>query len=722
MVESNLASDLIRQNLFKFGMGMIKAAIPNAIDGLKPVHRRLLVVVKDKTGVIHSPRLVGDAAELHPHGESSIYNVAIRMGQCFEYTPPILDFKAESSGGTYAEPYPGAQRYTSCRVSEFTQDVFFKGIEYKVLPKELDELLITYEPIYFVPAIPTALLYANKSIGYGYSSYTIPHNLADVCDLVVAFAEHKKNNAFLPFDYVKHVQKFLPDFPVQGILTNPEELLDAYRAGNFNKKIHLDGEVRLTIDSINIKTLPYGVPFKDLEETIQLLMSDKNAKGSWFDKNLLSVKNLSNEHEVGDIVIKIKRGVNVFEAWEQLRKKIQFSSTITPIPNYNEDGYPVEISQPNVLAMWYNVRYNILISSKKIKITSLSENIRKVEALLIICDYVDEVIAILKKDRPSGIIAIMERFNLTEFQANYLSAAPLYTISSSSAIELKERKKSLEDQLLEVRASFSKIPDEIAKEALSIKKKYATPRKTRIPNYLGYVKIGGGCIQFESIEEITKIIEDFPKIEMEIHTYDGPHLYKVSDHNKLERGTIPKITTGDIYGLKSNQVITVNISDGTACSVKGFVPGSRADGYFYTTPKSRAIYRNGDIKIIDVTEEISLRKTICRGANTNIIYIYPDIKQDHYVIALNTTTPNIVSIQKVATNRSKIGINPTGNVLLFHTSEKHFFLNIPETYRSRNTTRVLELIDLEKVLEGKDQIRLDIGSTKVKTNKHIRLL
>lgn len=723
MSESNLASDLIHKHLLEFGRGMIESQHPSPIDGLKPVHRRVLVVVRTKLNMaIKSAKLLGETQEIHPHGPSSIYNAAVRMGQSWEYNPPMLDFRSESSGGTYADPFAGADRYTSLRVPEFTYDVFFKGVEYDVLPKKIDESLTGLEPINFVPAVPTALLYANNSIGYGYSSYTAAHNLGDVCDLVVAYAEHRKHDPLSAFDYVKHAAKFLPDFPVQGILTNPEELLEAYREGNFTKKICLDGDVTLTADSITIRTLPYGVPFNDLERKVQELMAGKDYKGGWFDKNLLSVKGLSNEYDIGDLVIKVKRGVNIFEAWENIRKKIQFSGTITPIPNYNDSGYVIQVSQPNLLVGWYNARYNIMVSSKKVRIMSLTESVRKIEALLIVCDHVDECVAIIRSnDRRTGVTLLMARFDLTDFQATYLSGAPLHTLSTTSKDELTERKNTLDNQLRETRESFAKIPDEIARDAIAIKKKYPTPRKTRISNYLGYVRIGGGCIQFESIEEIGQIIEDFPKLEMEIHSYDGPHLYKVSETKKLERGSIPKITTGDIYGLKTNQVVTVNITDGTACCVRGFVPGLRTEGYFYTTVQSRAIYRNGDIKTIDVTKEISLRKTICRGANTNIIYVYPDLHKEHYVIALNTSTPNVIVIQKVTADRSRVGMSPTGEVMVLHSLEKHIFLNVPQKFLKRNATHVVEITNVETLLNGKDQIRVDIGTASIKSSKLIKL-
>ena len=725
MTENQIsASEIVVRHLTEFSKAISFSAYPSVVDGLKPVIRRILVSTRDIDGNFKSLKLVAQTLELHPYGDDSIYNTAIRMGQVFEYNPTMLEF--DSACGDYSNPRGADSRYTEERVSEFTKEVFFGGVEYKALPKQMDELLQGYEPVYLAPAIPTALLYANKTIGYGVSSYTVPHNLADVCDLVVLFCRHQKTSPTTMFDYTPHVEKFLPDFPVLGTLTNHRQLLSAYRRGEFTHKILLEGEVELTVDSIHVRTLPYGVPFKGLVGKIEALMSKK---GSWFDRNILSVKGLSEEHEIGDVCIKLKRGVNVFEAWDLLSKKISFNNSYTPIPNYNVDGHLAPISQPNLLLAWYNARYNILVSSKKLRITGLTRDLRRVEARLIICDNIDTVVEIIRRnDRETGVRLLQEAFDLTPFQSEYLVATPLTILSKTSKEEMIKRKLELETSIRVLRDSFGKVADEMASEAIAIKKKYTTSRRTRIPAYIGYVRIGGGCIQFSSVDEIARIISSFPKGELEIYMYDGPHLYKVTGEGKLETGSIPKITTGDIYGIAvdprlshSDRVVTVNIVDGAACCVQGFVPGLRSEGYFYTTPKSKAISRDGTISTISVTEEISLRKTICRGSASDIIYVYPVPEKEHYVFALNTETPNVITIQRVSPERAKIAMSPTGKIRVSHSTDKHFFLNIPQEFLNRNTTRVVEFIDLDKMLEGKNHSRVNIAETNIKGNKYIRL-
>jgi hypothetical protein len=312
----------------------------------------------------------------------------------------------------------------------------------------------------------------------------------------------------------------------------------------------------------------------------------------------------------------------------------------------------------------------------------------------------------------------------------YIVETPIKILTTSSKLDLQRRKGELEKILNELLASFGRISEEMATEALRIKKKYPTPRRTKIPNYVGYVRIGGGCIQINNVNEIPAIIEAFPKETLEIYIYDGPYQCRVGETGKLETGYIPKITTGDIYGIKvdldlspkSDRVITVNIVDGVACCVKGFIPGLRKEGYFYTTPISKAIRRNGTIVTIDVTNEIALRKTICQGRSTDIVHIYPEPKCVHYILALNDSTPNIIVIQRVTPDKAKIAMNPVGSVHLVHSIDKHCFLNIPAAFLNRSSIRVVEFLDLDKLLGDSGSARINIATDDTKKNKLIRLL
>ncbi len=734
MSDDHSASALVTRHTELFGKSIIEALIPNPIDGLKYVHRRILTIgyndARFQTNhFVKCMTLVSATMELHPHGDSSIYRSIVRMAQSFEYNPAMIVI--EGNFGSYSTPNPADARYPSLKITEFTKDVFYAGVNYRALPKQLDELQTAFELSYFVPTIPTALLYANSTIGFGFGSETVPHNLADVCDLVVAYTQHQTTHPVTAFDYTKHAEKFLPDFPTFSTLTNHHELITAYRHGAFNTVIRSDGEVRLTADAIYIHTLPYGIEFETLKESIEALLIGPE-KGSFFDRSILSVNDLFPDKTrdaavvnlYGNICVKIKRGINVFEVWEQLRRKIKFSATYSPNLNYNEAGYATAISPPNLLALWYEIRYNILVASKKMQLTTMTQRLREVEALLIICDHVDQVITILRTNtRKDGVEHLQKEFDLSQVQAEYIAAARLDSLALDSKEVLASRRDGINNELTKLRASFIAIPDEIAAAAIALKKKYPTPRRTKLPAYIGYVKIGGGCIQIDTVDEIPQILADFPKGELEIHIYHGSrHLFKVSEGNKLETGAIPKITTGDIYGLKSNEVVTVNINEGTACVVKGFIPGLREAGYFYTTPLSKAISRNGEIRTIDVTQEFPIRKSISRGAATKVVYIYPDPKIEHYVLALNTDTPNTIVIQRVKTDRTKITMNPVGEVLLVHSVDPHCFLNIPSRFLNRSSTRVVEFKDLEALLAGKHQAFINLTSADAKQNKLIRQL
>ena len=718
------ASQVVENHSRKYGEEIIRSKFPSAIDGLTLVHRRILWAIRnDYSKELKSATIVANTMDYHPHGDMSIYNTMVRMSRPYEFCPVLIESLGDN--GNYSGDRGAHLRYTKNKMSEFAYDIFFRGIDQNALYKTLMEDMSGTEPLNFVPSIPTALLYGTKAIGFGFGSHTNPLNLSSLCDLVIAFVNHMKQYPERPFDYSKHVDKFIPDFPVRNVITNYSELINQYKQGNFNAKIMMDGTAELSKNMIRIFTLPYGMSFDGTEALIQQKM-DKRSKtyDQWYDRSIINTRDAGEDKDSGHIVIIFKNNVNIFEAWDNIRKLLSFSGSATPRPNYSDNGFMVTYNPLAILRLWYDQRFNILVSSKKHRLTTLTQDIRIVEAYLVVVKHTDDVIAIVRGNTlKDGIDLLMAKYDLTLFQAEHLCKVPLSILASTSADEQNAKHADLTKKIADLRHSFTIIPDEIAAEVQLIKRKYVTPRITEIPNYIGYVKVGGGCIQFTHTDEVTRILELFPKVETEIHMYDGPHLYKVLEGGKLDTKYIPKYTTGDIYGLRSNNVVTVNIVDGAACCVKGFIPGLRAEGYYYTTTNSKIIRRNGSIESVDITKEISLRKTICRGANTDICYVYPCVPKEHYVLALNTETPNVLTIQRVTDTKNKIIVSPVGEVSFVHSFvDKDIFINTPERFLNRNSTRVIHILDVVSLLGDKNYITIDINASKWKNNKHIKFV
>lgn len=672
---------------------------------------------------VRSQKLINDIRDLHFHSDQSVYDTLLRMGATFEYNPPLLRFTSNKK--SYASDKTPASRYTTLEVSDITVDLFYRGIEVSALRKVLSEDMSTYEPKYFVPALPTTLLYANNTIGFGFTSITLPLAFSNVCDLVTAYAEHYATNPLAPFDYTKYLDKFIPDTPLENTLTNYDELIEAYRQGDFKKKVFLEGSVALFQDRIEVYTVPFMDSFPKAVEVIQSAMITKN---SWFDRNLLSADSIGNENERGNLTITLKRGTNVFEAWEKISRLISFAHGITIFPNYSFNGYISEVSPVNLLKKWFQQRHDIILSSKKYKLASLMESISQVEALMLACESperLDEVLGIIRKHyhKDEGVKALTQQYPLTPNQAYYLYSVKLEVLTGAAMDELKKKHATLQAEVETLQKSFSNIPQEIGETAQQLKKKYGVKRKTKIPKYIGYVSVGDdGCVQFESVDEIPDILQAFPRSTIGIHMYDGSHLFKVNPEGRLETKYIPKYTRGDIYGIKSDDVYTINIADGAACCVKGFVPGRRSAGFYYTSKMSKAIWRDGTIKTIDVTKEISVRKNIGRGSNSGIIYVYPDTKRDHLVAIFCTDTPNRVTLQRVGADASRLVMNPQGEVKIVHAySFKDIILNVDPKFLQRNTTRAIHVVDAAAILGNDRQVHIDLNASKWKHSKYLKL-
>lgn len=551
-----------------------------------------------------------------------------------------------------------------------------------------------------------------------------------------------------PFPIRDHVKRLLPDLPIVNTITNQTELLNNYRQGVWDAPVSLEGEAVLTHNSIVIQTVPYGIDFARVEQLIQEAIGDdrKAKKIGFFETAVAEVKSpsrkidnrrsareIEEDSPSGRTIIELKRGIDVFDVWDKVVPLVRFTTTIHPQPNYTDpDGYIVRPDPVTALKLWYAKRVNLIAASKRKRLAVLQDRLNITEARHIIRDHVDEFIAIFREaeDPNAGIRALMQRFDLSWYQASKLAEAPVSTLTNASREELRVRLDRERAEILAFQHSFQKIPEEIIETITMIKRKYALPRSTKMAAYIGYVAIERpsgptGIVQFESVDEISSILANFPKQKVEVHIYDGKHLMWVHPTRRAVESIIPHYAVGDVYGLpfSGDAGYTVVIRDGAACSVDGVVPGPRNEGYFYVTKQARGITRRGEIRTIDVTKDIKFLKSVGRGNNTDFIYVYPNLTKTHYVLMVNDTEPNVICLQKVDADNARIATSPIGNIELRHSATGvNWYFTVPEQYLNRINVRVFHIVDAEELLSGKTYLRIDVGSTNVKKNRLFRML
>jgi DNA gyrase/topoisomerase IV, subunit A len=720
------ASELIENHTLAYGQSVILNKFPTVVDGLKRSHIRILWSLRDDHGPRNTDQLVSATRGIHPHGDASIFKTVVRMSQSFNYSPTILTYHGEV--GSYSGDNPAAGRYTEISTSDFAKDVFFKDIDLKALEKQLLPNLHDYEPVSFVPALPTALILSNVTLGFGFSSKTASLNLRNVCDLTVAYIKHMKAYPTREFDYLPHIEKLIPDFPLDGAIINYEQLLNAYKKGDFKKPILMEGTVNLSSSMIRIRTLGFGNPFKDIEENINEKRKDK--KENWFNKNIISVDDISEDMCFGDLQIVVKKTVNIFEAWSIISKFVGYTSAFHPVPNYTtKEGFIKECSYINILYEWYQKRYNILLGTKKYQLTRLTNDIRQIEALLIVCDTkekTDRVIHVMRSNDTidGGAKILCAEFNISSYQARYLYDAGFKTLVTAVKEELLQKYEELKQKRLVLKESFSFVPEEMIETLQIIKKKHGIDRITLIAEYIGYVKIGMGCIQFRTIDEIYEILKNFSRETCEIYLYEGNYKLAYDFNNKQINANV-KILTGVIYNLKKSpeSIYTVWLNDQSGCVVSGFIHDKDNQNLLYTSRDSNVIYRDGTLSTVDITKELTKRKTISSGIQTKIIYAYPVTKSPiTYIAIFSTTTPNLIVLHKVTADTKKIAINPTGTLKILSTVNDEWFINIDKSFVQRVAVNTLYIKDLAAFFEDKTQIRIDLAKNSVKSNKILEFL
>lgn len=724
-------SELIRDGLTIYGMRVLKGHFPQPVDGLKDVHRRAIWAGRlfPETGK-QSTGAVGAIKEYHDHNNESIYMTLVRMSQDFQFSPTLVTFFG--GNGDYIGDTAASSRYTSVTLSPFAKDVFFKNIELDAIPMIQGMDLQMTEPKFLVPAVPLGLTLGNVTVGYGFGSKTAPRNFGAICDLVVNYCQHlSAGGTPTNFDIRRYSHLLLPDFPVKNVILNADELLAAYATGDFNHKIDIEGTATLTKNSIRIHTLPVGRSF-DVVSRIRSAIDNVRLKKSkaadvdiWMEQNVIDA---IEEPQWVTIVLK-KNATTVFQAWDVIRRHIGFTDSFHPNPNFvDHEGYIYEHTPQEILTFWFRRRQDLILSSKRRQLRRMFEQLRITEALLIIADHTDKVISILKKSSnpEEGIAFLVKTFQLTVFQAKHIAGAPMSTISKASKDELRQRFADQKEKITEFQATFSRVPEEIAAQAEELKKRYANERKSPIPNYVGYVSMLDGCIQFETAAEVEEILADFPNVPIAVYTYDGSRLLQVDEDGRFKTGGLSKYATGDIYGLPFNgeSGYTVNINpDGSTCCVRGIVPGRRSDGYCYTTKKSWIIRRSGKIEVADVTEAISVRKSIGRGSTTDIVHVYPYFSKPHYVILACDQDQNNLILQRVDGDVKKIGLPPAGNIHAeHHYTGTNWYFTLPAECLNRVNARVFHVPDAEALLNGNSSVRIDLGQNTWKRHPGIKYL
>ena len=471
--------DSIKASYLDYSMSVIIGrALPDARDGLKPVHRRILYAMNDLGVGSRSPykksaRIVGDViGKYHPHGDTAVYDALVRMAQSFSMRVPAVD--GQGNFGSVDGDNAAAMRYTEARMTVLAEELL------KDLDKDTVDFIPNYddsmvEPDVLPARVPNLLLNGSSGIAVGMATNIPPHSLDELVDGLLVLLDDK--DATLE-DIMAHIKG--PDFPTGGIIFGKKGIMEAYRTGRgrikLRAKTHI--EKKQNKDVIVVDELPYQVNKSKLHSDIAELVKEKQIEG------ISEVRDESDRDGIR-LVIELKRDAMSDIVLNNLFKSTQMEVTFGVIMLAINNKEPKIFSLIELLRLFLNHRKTVIIRRTIFDLQKAKARAHILEGLKIALDNIDDVIALIKTsaDTANARDGLMSKFGLSELQSNAILDMRLSKLTGLEREKLEaELKEILEliDRLDAILKSEELIESIIRDELLEIKSKFKCPRITEI--------------------------------------------------------------------------------------------------------------------------------------------------------------------------------------------------------------------------------------------------
>lgn len=471
--------DEMTHSYMDYAMSVIVGrALPDARDGLKPVHRRILYGMHE-LGVTHnrphkkSARIVGDVlGKYHPHGDVAVYDTMVRMAQDFSYRYPLVD--GQGNFGSVDGDAAAAMRYTEARLSKIAEELLLD------LEKDTVEWSPNFdnslkEPQILPAKLPNLLINGSSGIAVGMATNMPPHNLAEVVDGVIRVIEEPEVSIEELMQIIK-----APDFPTGGIITGYEGIKRAYETGRGSIRIRAKAEIEIKgkKEQIVINEIPYQVNKSRLVEEIA-----EFAKKYKVD----SISGLRDESDRKGmrIVIELKAGANSAIILNRLYKHTQLENTFGVINLALIDGEPRVLTLKELIECYIKHRKEVTIRRLQYELERAEKRLHILKGLIIAISNIDEVIRLIKaaSDTKTAKSALIARFVLSEEQAKEILDMRLSRLSALERDKIETERAELETKinwLQEVLGSEARIYELLKEELIEQKDKYGDARRTNI--------------------------------------------------------------------------------------------------------------------------------------------------------------------------------------------------------------------------------------------------
>ncbi len=463
-------------------------ALPDIRDGLKPVQRRILWSMYESHNTYDKPfrksaKAVGDImGHYHPHGDSSIYDALVRLSQRWKMREPLVEI--HGNNGSIDGDGPAASRYTEARLSKIA-NVMLSDINKDAVKMTLNYSDEDLEPTVLPAHFPALLVNGSTGISAGYATNIPPHNLAEVIDATIKRIDSPNCRLDTILEIIKG-----PDFPTGGVVEGKDGLIQAYTTGKGKVVLKANYEIieEKGKKQILIKEIPYEVLKEQLKKKIEDIKSDKKIDG------IVDVIDESDRTNMARLVIELKKDADANLIINYLLKNTDLQI------NYNFNVVAIDNKRPKTLGLLEILdafilhKEEVVINRSKFDLEHSKKRLHIVEGFIKALDILDEVIKTIRKskNKADAIENLVKEYDFTTEQATAIVMMQLYKLTNTDVTDLQNEHANL---LELIKYLTSVINDEsvlkgVMKEELrSIKKEFATPRRTIIKDEITEIKI-----------------------------------------------------------------------------------------------------------------------------------------------------------------------------------------------------------------------------------------
>ncbi len=477
MIQHEIHNEM-KNSYIDYAMSVIVSrALPDARDGLKPVHRRILYgmsqlgVTPDKPHK-KSARIVGDVmGKYHPHGDSSIYDAMVKMAQDFSTRYMLVD--GHGNFGSVDGDGAAAMRYTEARMTPYALQML-RDIE-----KETVDFVPNFdeeekEPAVLPARIPNLLVNGSNGIAVGMATSIPPHNLAEAIDAACYMIDHEDAT-------IEDIMKIVkgPDFPTGAMILGKSGIREAYKTGHGKILVRSKTEIEETTRGrmqIVITEIPYQVNKARLIEKMAMLVKDKKIDG------ISTIRDESSRHGMR-IVVELKKDANPQITLNRLYKHTQLQDTFSMIMIALVDGEPKVLNLYQMLDEYLKHQKDVLTRRTQFDLKKAEARAHILEGLRIALDNIDEIIKIIRASYNNAKEKLIERFALTDIQAQSILDMRLARLQGLEREKIENEYKELMEKIAyynSLLADEKLLMGVVKDEMLEIKEKYADERRTKI--------------------------------------------------------------------------------------------------------------------------------------------------------------------------------------------------------------------------------------------------